>query len=91
MVENVGEASEYVSRRKPLIFCVPRKRLSAKSWSYGGLMVVLRWSYDLIRKIHLELSTYKGTKNVRETSDIEVFYHRTTRMIRTTRIGKNIC
>ena len=45
-----------------------------KSWSYGGLTVVLRWSYGglmiHVAEKHLELSTDKGTKKVRETSDI---------------------
>ena len=39
-----------------------------------GLTVVLRWSYDgpmiQVTEKYLELSTYKGTKKVRETSDI---------------------
>ena len=39
-----------------------------------GLTVVLRWSYDgpmiQVTEKHLELSTYKGTKKVRETSDM---------------------
>ena len=32
-------------------------------WSYGGLMIH-------VAEKHLELSAYKGTKKVRETSDI---------------------
>ena len=39
-----------------------------------GLTVVLRWSYGglmiQVTEKHLELSTYKGTKKVRETADI---------------------
>ena len=39
-----------------------------------GLTVVLRWSYGglmiQVTEKHLELSTYEGTKKVRETSDI---------------------
>ena len=39
-----------------------------------GLTVVLRWSYGglmiQVTEKRLELSTYKGTKKVRETSDI---------------------
>ena len=39
-----------------------------------GLTVVLRWSYGglmiQVTEKHLELSTDKGTKNVRETSDM---------------------
>ena len=39
-----------------------------------GLTVVLRWSYDglmiQVTEKHLELSTYEGTKKVRETSDM---------------------
>ena len=39
-----------------------------------GLTVVLRWSYGglmiQVTEKHLELSTYEGTKNVRETSDM---------------------
>lgn len=42
-----------------------------------GLTVVLRWSYDGLmiqyRKIRSVLSTRKGTKNVRETSDMFFF------------------
>ena len=41
-----------------------------QSWSYGGLTVVLRWSYDSIRGKCLELSIYKDTKKVRETLDM---------------------
>ena len=41
-----------------------------------GLTVVLRWSYDgpmiQVTEKHLELSTYKDTKKVRETSDMIV-------------------
>ena len=39
-----------------------------------GLTVVLRWSYGglmiQVTEKHLELSTYEGTKKVRETSDM---------------------
>ena len=39
-----------------------------------GLTVVLRWSYGglmiQVTEKRLELSTYEGTKNVRETSDM---------------------
>ena len=70
MVENVGEDSENVSRRKLRISTCHTDCFLPKSWSYGGLTVVLRWSYDFIWENHPELSMCKGTKNVRETSDI---------------------
>lgn len=45
-VENVGDDSANVSRRKHRVSDMPCSRFQTKSWSYGGLTVVLRWSYD---------------------------------------------
>ena len=45
-MENVGDDSANVSRRKHRVFDLPCSRFQTKSWSYGGLTVVLRWSYD---------------------------------------------
>ena len=58
-VENVGEDSEIVSRRRHRVSDVPSSRFQTQSWSYGGLTVVLRWSYDsshgkLPRTFHLQ-------------------------------------
>ena len=51
-----------------------------------GLTVVLRWSYDgpmiQVTEKYLELSTYKGTKKVRETSDMVRGCQRRTRRAR---------
>ena len=50
-----------------------------------GLTVVLRWSYGglmiQVTEKHLELSTYEGTKNACETSDI-VRWSDTSDMVR---------
>ena len=70
----MGDDSANVSRRKHRVSDVPCSCFQTKSWSYGGLTVVLRWSYGglmiQVTEKHLELSTYEGTKNVRETSDM---------------------
>ena len=73
-VENVGDDSANVSRRKHRVSDMPCSRFQTKIWSYGGLTVVLRWSYGglmiQVTEKCLELSANKGTKKVRETSDI---------------------
>ena len=40
-VENVGDDSANVSRRKHRVSDMPYSRFQTKSWSYGGLTVVL--------------------------------------------------
>ena len=66
----MGDDSANVSRRKHRVSDVPCSRFRRKV----GLTVVLRWSYGglmiQVTEKHLELSTYEGTKNVRETSDM---------------------
>ena len=59
-----------------IVFLTRRSAVfQTQSWSYGGLTVVLRWSYDSSRGKSLELSTDKGTKKVRETSDMLRYGH----------------
>ena len=48
-VENVGDDSANVSRRKHRVLTCREAVFQTKSWSYGGLTVVLRWSYDSSR------------------------------------------
>ena len=68
-VENVGDDSANVSRRKHRIMTCRAAVFRRKV----GLTVVLRWSYGglmiQVTEKHLELSAYEGTKKVRETSD----------------------
>lgn len=62
-MENVGEDSENVSRRKHRVSDVPCSRFQTQSWSYGDLMIQ-------VTENCLELSKDEGIKNVRETSDM---------------------
>ena len=70
----MGGDSANVSRRKHRVLTCREAVFQTKSWSYGGLTVVLRWSYGglmiQVAEKCLELSTDKGTKKVRETSDM---------------------
>lgn len=50
MVENEGEYLMNVSRRQLRISTCHTDCFLPKSWSYGGLTVVLRWSYDSIQE-----------------------------------------
>ena len=71
-VENVGDDSANVSRRKHRVSDTPFSRFSDAElvlrWSYGGLMIQ-------VTEKRLELSTDKGTKKVRETSDMLRYGH----------------
>ena len=63
-----------------IVFLTRRSAVfQTQSWSYGGLTVVLRWSYGglmiQVAEKSLELSTDKGTKKVRETSDMLRYGH----------------
>ena len=63
-----------------IVFLTCREAVfQTQSWYYGGLTVVLRWSYGglmiQVAEKSLELSTDKGTKKVRETSDMLRYVH----------------
>ena len=78
MVENVGKDRLQKSVKHSTAKRLQNDRKTALSEAYAKLTQSLREAYgcSMISKPvrHLELSTNKGTKNVRETSDIEVWW-----------------